>query len=139
MNNSRRLASSWMVALVGALGFIALPAAAQDPLPSWNDAGPKRAIIAFVDKVTKPGTPDFVPASQRIATFDNDGTLWAEQPIYFQFAFAIDRIKLLAPAHPEWKTQEPFASLLEGDMQARRWRGGEQDVDGRSSRRLTPA
>jgi len=113
--------------LVVALGFIALPAAAQDPLPSWNDTGPKRAIIAFVTKVTKPGTPDFVPVSHRIATFDNDGTLWAEPPIYFQFEFAIDRIKLLSAAHPEWKTQEPFASLLEGDMQ-RALARGEQDI-----------
>ena len=89
---------------------------AQDPLPSWNDTAPKKAIVAFVEKVTKEGSPDFVPVAQRIATFDNDGTLWAEQPMYFQFLFALDRIKALAPQHPEWKTKEPFKSVLAGDM-----------------------
>ncbi len=89
---------------------------AADPLPSWNATAPKEAIVAFVAKVTKEGSADFVPVSQRIAVFDNDGTLWAEQPIYFQFAFALDRVKALAPEHPEWKTKEPFASLLRGDV-----------------------
>jgi phosphoglycolate phosphatase-like HAD superfamily hydrolase len=89
-----------------------------DPLPSWNDTAPKKAIIAFVEKVTKEGSPDFVPPAERIATFDNDGTLWAEQPIYFQFQFALDRVKALAPQHPEWKTKEPFNHLLAGDMKA---------------------
>src|SRR3954468_8929430 len=79
----------------------------DDPLPSWNDTAPKKAIVAFIEKVTKEGSPDFVPPGERIATFDNDGTLWAEQPIYFQFAFAIDRVKALAPQHPEWKKQQP--------------------------------
>ena len=88
-----------------------------DPLPSWNDGPAKQAILAFVAKVTKEG-PDFVPVVERIATFDNDGTLWAEQPMYFQFLFALDRVKALAPKHPEWKTQEPFASLLKGDVKA---------------------
>ena len=88
---------------------------AQDPLPSWNDTTPKKAIVAFVEKVTKEGSPDFVPPNERIATFDNDGTLWAEQPMYFQFLFAMDRIKALAPQHPEWKTKEPFKSVLAGD------------------------
>jgi hypothetical protein len=88
---------------------------AQDPLPSWNDTGPKKAIVAFVEKVTKEGSPDFVPVAERIATFDNDGTLWAEQPMYFQLLFALDRAKVLVPQHPEWKTKEPFASLLKGD------------------------
>jgi phosphoglycolate phosphatase-like HAD superfamily hydrolase len=97
--------------------FVALGSVnAQDPLPSWNDAAPKKAIVAFVDKVTKEGSPDFVPPEERIATFDNDGTLWAEQPMYFQFLFAMDRIKALAPQHPEWKTKEPFKSVLAGDM-----------------------
>jgi phosphoglycolate phosphatase-like HAD superfamily hydrolase len=91
-------------------------ARAADPLPSWNDTAPKKAIIAFVEKVTKEGSPDFIPPNKRIATFDNDGTLWAEQPLYFQLAFAIDRIKELAPKHPEWKTTEPFASILKGDL-----------------------
>jgi haloacid dehalogenase-like hydrolase len=89
---------------------------AQDPLPSWNDTAPKKAITAFVEKVTKEGSPDFVRPEDRIATFDNDGTLWAEQPVYFQFQFAMDRIKALAPQHPEWKTKEPFKSVLAGDM-----------------------
>src|SRR6059058_4937392 len=89
---------------------------AQDPLPSWNDGAAKQSIVQFVAKVTKEGSSDFVPVPERIATFDNDGTLWAEQPLYFQFLFAIDRVKALAPEHPEWKTKEPFASLLKGDM-----------------------
>ena len=93
-------------------------AAAQDPLPSWNDGASKKAIVAFVAQVTKAGTPDFVPAPQRIATFDNDGTLWVEQPIYTQFAFAIDRVKLLSAGHPEWKGKEPFASLIDGNVEA---------------------
>jgi phosphoserine phosphatase len=91
--------------------------AADDPLPSWNDTAPKKAIVAFVERVTKPGSPDFVPAPERIAVFDNDGTLWAEQPMYVQGLFLVDRVKALAPQHPEWHTQEPFASLLKGDMQ----------------------
>ncbi len=90
---------------------------AQDPLPSWRDTAPKKAIITFVEKVTKEGTPDFVPAPQRIATFDNDGTLWSEQPMYFQIFFLIDRVRALAPQHPEWKDKAPFASLLKGDIQ----------------------
>jgi phosphoserine phosphatase len=89
---------------------------AADPLPSWNDTETKHAILAFVGKVTTPGTPDFVPAEERIATFDNDGTLWAEQPMYFEFLFAFDRIRALAPQHPEWTTTEPYASLLRGDV-----------------------
>jgi hypothetical protein len=89
---------------------------AQDPLPSWNDTASKKAIVAFVAKVTKEGSPDFVSPAERIATFDNDGTLWCEQPMYFQLLFALDRVKALAPQHPEWKTKEPFASLLKGDV-----------------------
>ena len=96
--------------------FSASAHAADDPLPSWNDTGPKKAIVAFVNKVTQAGSDDFVPAPERIAVFDNDGTLWAEQPMYFQLAFALDRVKALAPQHPEWKTEEPFASILKGDL-----------------------
>jgi phosphoserine phosphatase len=91
---------------------------ATDPLPSWNDGAAKKAIVNFVAKTTKIGSPDFVPAAARIAVFDNDGTLWAEQPMPFQAFFALDRVKALAPQHPEWQTQEPFASLLKGDMKA---------------------
>jgi len=105
-------------ALVCTLAFTTTIARAADPLPSWNETEPKKAIVAFVERVTKEGSSDFVPVPERIATFDNDGTLWAEQPIYFQFAFAIDRVKALAPQHPEWKTKEPFASFLRGDIKA---------------------
>jgi hypothetical protein len=89
---------------------------AADPLPSWNDGAAKSAIVEFVNKVTKQGSADFVPEPERIAVFDNDGTLWAEKPMYFQLIFAIDRVKALAPKHPEWKHEEPFASLLKGDV-----------------------
>ena len=87
-------------------------------LTSWNDGPAKKSIIEFVTKVTKEGGPDFVTPSERIAVFDNDGTLWAEQPMYFQFLFMLDRIKALTPQHPEWKTQEPFALILKGDVKA---------------------
>src|SRR5215831_4185069 len=107
-----------LIRLVLIVGSLALPAAAADPLPSWNNTAPKKAVVAFVERVTKESSPDFVPVAERIATFDNDGTLWAEQPIYFQFVFAFDRVNALAPQHPEWKNQEPFASLLKGDMKA---------------------
>src|SRR5436309_10541884 len=91
---------------------------AQDPLASWNDGRTKQAIVAFVEKVTKEGSPDFVPTEERIATFDNDGTLWCEKPMPIQLFFALDRVKELAPQHPEWKEKEPFASLLKGDVKA---------------------
>jgi len=106
------------------LCFVVTPVHAQtDPLPSWNDGPAKTAIIEFVAKVTKAGSPDFVPPAERIATFDNDGTLWCEQPMYVQLAFALDRVKALAPQHPEWKEKEPFASLLKGDVKAALARG----------------
>ena len=95
------------------------PAAAlaqSDPLPSWNETAPKAAITAFVEKVTKEGSPDFVPEPERIAVFDNDGTLWTEHPMYVQLAFALDRVQAEAPNHPEWKTTQPFQAVLEGDM-----------------------
>jgi phosphoglycolate phosphatase-like HAD superfamily hydrolase len=91
---------------------------ATDPLPSWNDGPSKKAIIDFVSKTTKEGSTDFIPVVDRIACFDNDGTLWSEQPLYFQFIFALDRVKELAPQHPEWKSKQPFKALLEGDMKA---------------------
>lgn len=90
--------------------------AVVDPLPSWNEGAAKQAIGEFVTKVIKPDSPYFVPITERIAVFDNDGTLWSEQPMSFQFVFALDRVKALAPQHPEWKTEEPFASLLKGDV-----------------------
>jgi phosphoglycolate phosphatase-like HAD superfamily hydrolase len=100
-----------------ALAFTTTFAQSADPLPSWNEGKSKKAITDFVTKVTKPG-PNFVPVAERIATFDNDGTLWAEQPLYFQLFFGIDRIKELAPQHPEWKEQEPYKSVLAGDMKS---------------------
>jgi len=93
-------------------------ARADEPLPSWNDGAAKQAIVDFVKLVTTPDSPGFVPEPERIATFDNDGTLWAEQPLYFQLIFALDRVKALAPKHPEWKEKEPFKSVLAGDMKA---------------------
>jgi phosphoglycolate phosphatase-like HAD superfamily hydrolase len=97
----------------------ATPAQApSDPLPSWNDGSAKRSITEFVARVTTTGGPDFVRPAERIATFDNDGTLWAEQPFYFQFIFALDRVKASASQHPEWQSKEPFASLLKGDVKA---------------------
>ena len=89
--------------------------AAGDALPSWNDGPAKAAIVDFVTRVTTEGGADFVPVAERIATFDNDGTLWSEQPLYFQFIFMMDRVKALAPQHPEWQTEEPFRSVLAGD------------------------
>jgi len=90
---------------------------ASDPLPSWNDGASKQALVAFVSQVTREGSDDFVPAPERIATFDNDGTLWSEQPIYFQLIYVVERIKELVPQHPEWKEQEPFASVLKGNIE----------------------
>jgi phosphoserine phosphatase len=87
-----------------------------DPLPSWNEGNTKQAIIDYVMDVTKEESENFIPVSDRIATFDNDGNLWSEQPMYFQLLFAMDRIKVLAPEHPEWKTQQPFKAVLDNDM-----------------------
>ena len=92
--------------------------ALADPLPSWNGNPAKNAITTFVEKVTTPGSPDYVDPAERIAVFDNDGCLWSEQPVYFQAFYVFDRIKQLAPKHPEWKTEEPFASVLKGDLKA---------------------
>ena len=105
-----------LAALTAVVLTLATAARAADPLPSWNDGPAKAAIVAFVDKVTKQGSPEFVPEPERVATFDNDGTLWAEQPMYFQLFFALDRVKALAPQHPEWKSTQPFKAALEGDM-----------------------
>ena len=100
----------------GLLADVAGALAQDDPLPSWNDGAVKKSIVDFVTRTTTTGSADFVPVPERIAVFDNDGTLWTEQPVYFQFAFAIDRVKQLAPRHPEWQTREPFKSILAGDM-----------------------
>lgn len=112
------IALGCVLAMTTTIALAADPSTAlgAGPLPSWNDGAAKKSVVEFVAKVTKEGGPDFVPPAERIAVFDNDGTLWAEQPIYFQFAFALDRVKALAPQHPEWKNKEPFASLLKGDV-----------------------
>ena len=110
-----KLLKQMTLAVVVALA-LAIGAHAADPLPSWNDGATKKAVVEFVTKVTKEGSASFVPLAERIATFDNDGTLWSEQPMYFQLLFALDRVKALASQHPEWKTKEPFASLLKGDV-----------------------
>ena len=100
-----------------ALAVSIVPAPGQN-LPSWNDGVAKKSITDFVGRVTKEGGPDFVPKSDRVAVFDNDGTLWSEQPMYVQLAFILDRIKALAPEHPEWKQRDPFKSVLEGNLKA---------------------
>ena len=115
MTTKRVLLTSLVLVFAVIFGGLAT-AQTADSLPSWKDGKTKQSIIDFVTKVTKEGSPDFVPPEERIATFDNDGTLWAEQPMYVQLVFALDRVKTLAPQHPEWKDQEPFASLLKGDV-----------------------
>ena len=102
--------------LVLGISGVAMPAAGGPALKSWNDTAPKSAIVAFVERVTKEGSADFVPVPERIAVFDNDGTLWSEKPVPFQVMFAVDRVKALAPQHPDWQSKQPFASVLKGDM-----------------------
>jgi len=122
----QRIRRCVLAAIVCAPWYVVTFAHAQsDPLPSWNEGQTKASIVEFVAKVTKQGSPDFVPPAERIAVFDNDGTLWAEQPMYFQLSFALDRVQTLAPQHPEWKEKEPFASLLQNDVQ-RALAGGER-------------
>jgi phosphoserine phosphatase len=115
--------STFFLSVLAILGS-GLSCVAENLLPSWNDGAAKQAIVAFVEKVTREGTPDFVPQAERIAAFDNDGTLWGEQPMYFQAFFIFDRIKALAAQHPEWKEKEPFASVLRGDLKSA-LKGGE--------------
>jgi phosphoglycolate phosphatase-like HAD superfamily hydrolase len=112
---------AFLIALLvfGSLVVLQVDALAQtDPLPAWNDGAAKKSITDFVARVTAPDAADFVPPAERIATFDNDGTLWCEQPVYFELAFAFDEIKAMAPQHPDWKTKQPFKAVLDGDMQA---------------------
>ena len=120
-----------MMALATLAGAVTLPAArlraAGDPLPSWNDGAAKTAILGFVARSTQPGGSGFVEPVERIAVFDNDGTLWCEQPMYVQLAFAFDRIRALAKDHPGWQTTEPFRSVLAGDLKGVA-AGGEQAV-----------
>jgi phosphoglycolate phosphatase-like HAD superfamily hydrolase len=110
-------ATAVVAGVAGALSFGPMAIAQTDPLPSWNDGATKQAIVDFVTAVTADGGPDYVAPGDRIATFDNDGTLWSEQPMYVQLAFALDRVKALAPEHPEWKDTEPFKSVLAGDLE----------------------
>lgn len=105
------------VILISGISFTTLAEnTTLDPLPSWHDGKAKQRIISFIKETTDPKSKQFITVENRIATFDNDGTLWAEKPVYFQFFFAIDRIKTLAPKHPEWKTEQPFAAVLSNDM-----------------------
>jgi hypothetical protein len=108
--------ASAILGVTVSFGWSFQASAQNDPLPSWNDTSAKQTIVDFVGRVTKAGGPDFVAPAERIATFDNDGTLWVEQPMYVQMAFALDRVKALAPLHPEWKDTQPFKAVLEGDM-----------------------
>ena len=96
-----------------------------DPLPSWKESASKAAIVAFVNKVTRIGSPEFVPVAERVAVFDNDGTLWSEKPIYFQLMFTIDRVQQLASQHPEWNNQQPFQAALDGDLETLAQSGAE--------------
>lgn len=125
---SRRALVSTLAALPvlsGTLFSTSAPAqTTADPLPSWNDGTAKQTIVNFVTAVTRDSSPDFVPVPQRIATFDNDGTLWCEHPMYVQLAFALDRVKAMAPLHPEWKDKQPFKAVLEGDMKTLAESGG---------------
>jgi hypothetical protein len=127
MRSVRRRFLAFVLAFAAGLAGGAPALAQTDPLPSWNEGSAKQAIISFVRATTTQGSPRFVPPAERIATFDNDGTLWAEQPLYFQLLFALDRVKALAPRHPEWKTKEPFASLLKGDVR-KALAGGEKAI-----------
>jgi phosphoglycolate phosphatase-like HAD superfamily hydrolase len=115
-NRTRRALTMALASFFVAAALLPL-AALADPLPSWNDGKAKAAIVDFVTRTTTAG-PDFVAVDDRIATFDNDGTLWSEQPIYFQGIFVLDRIKALAKDHPEWKDKQPFKAVLENDMAA---------------------
>ena len=120
VTSSKRRRLALFAGLLVALACAAssAPVRAADRLRSWNDGAAKKSILQFVAKVTEKGSPGFVPPSERIAVFDNDGTLWAEHPMYFQAFFVFDRVKALAPRHPEWNTEEPFASVLKGDVKA---------------------
>jgi phosphoserine phosphatase len=116
--NAIRTPRLFAAVLVGAVMLAAAAARAADPLPSWNETAAKYAIVTFVEKVTTKGSPDYVPPAERIATFDNDGTLWVEHPMYTQLAFTLDRIRALAPQHPEWKAKQPFKAVLDNDLEA---------------------
>ena len=108
----------WISVLCVYAVLSAFSAYAQDPLPSWKEGDTKQQILSFVKRVTTSSSSHFVSPGERIATFDNDGTLWSEQPAYFQLLFAMDRVKTLSTQHPEWKNQMPFKAVLDHDMSA---------------------
>jgi hypothetical protein len=115
----RAVLAALLASAAGAIALSKSPALAQsDPLPSWNDGKARQSVLDFVASVTREGSANFVPVPRRIATFDNDGTLWVEQPMYTQLAFALDQVKALAPQHPEWKKKQPFKAVLDGDVKA---------------------
>ncbi|WP_341679228.1 HAD family hydrolase [Niveibacterium sp. SC-1] len=118
MNRYRQSADFLRLVLLAGVLLASAAIRAQDALPSWNDGPAKAEILKFVDEVTAEGTSSFVAPSERIAVFDNDGTLWAEQPMYFQLAFALDRVRAMAKDHPEWKGKQPFDAAIKGDMKA---------------------
>ncbi|HXV81960.1 MAG TPA: hypothetical protein VEG60_18955 [Candidatus Binatia bacterium] len=127
-NLQRRRGSRRSLALLeGCLLSVLARASIAQPLASWDDGSAKQAIVKFVTDVSTEGAPTFLAPSDRIAVFDNDGTLWSEQPLYFQFMFVLDRIKAMAPQHPEWKEREPFKSILAGDIKTA-LAGGEKAV-----------
>jgi phosphoglycolate phosphatase-like HAD superfamily hydrolase len=108
----------WFWLIFIGLSASPLSGAERDPLASWNEGASKKSIVEFVERVTREGGPDFVKPEERIATFDHDGTLWAEQPMYFQIMFAMDRVRAMAPKHPDWKTKQPFKAVLDRDIKA---------------------
>jgi hypothetical protein len=118
MKSHLRILSAFALALFAGLAFVTRALAETDPLPAWNDGPVKKEIIDFVHATTDEASPVFVPLAERIATFDNDGTLWPSHPMYTQLAFALDRVKALAPQHPEWKTKQPFKAVLDNDIEA---------------------
>src|SRR5262245_48392290 len=126
---SRKLITLFSILIVLFLSQSVRAEEASDPLQSWNDRDAKKAITDFVKKVTTEGSVDFVKPEDRIAVFDNDGTLWCEQPMYFQLAFAIDRVKATADQHPDWKTREPFSSILKGDIETALGSGQKEIVE----------
>ena len=111
-----RQSAAWLVAAIVLVGCASVPG--TDPLPSWNDSAAKSAIVKLVTDTTRGGSPDFVPPPERIATFDNDGTLWTEHPMYVEVLFTLDRIKAMAPQNPAWKDQQPFKAVIEGDRES---------------------
>jgi haloacid dehalogenase-like hydrolase len=110
--------ATWLLRIFPCLLLFLAAAQAQDPLPSWNDGAAKQAILEFVHATTDPSSPRFLPPQERIAAFDNDGTLWVEHPMYTQVVFALDRVAAMAPQHPEWKSTQPFQAVLSGNQQA---------------------